>query len=114
MRVCALFVRADRAELSNTEVSSGAVISERFEWDDAKAEWNEAKHGIAFPQAEQIFDDPLHATMSDARHAEVEDRYITIGEHFGAKYWSLRTPSAVTAYASLVHGAPRAPRNDDI
>ncbi len=58
------------------------MISERFEWDDAKAEWNEAKHGITFPIAEQVFDDPLHATMRDARHAEIEDRYITIGETF--------------------------------
>jgi hypothetical protein len=58
------------------------VISERFEWDDAKAEWSEAKHGITFPIAEQVFDDPLHATMPDARHAEIEDRYITIGETF--------------------------------
>jgi hypothetical protein len=61
------------------------VISERFEWDDVKAEWNEGKHGITFPQAEQVFDDPLHATMRDARHAEVEDRYITIGETFWGK-----------------------------
>ncbi len=82
MRVCAPSARANPAERSNTEVSSGAVISERFEWDDAKAEWNEAKHGITFPKAEQVFDDPLHATMPDARHAEVEDRYITIGETF--------------------------------
>ncbi|HEX3071774.1 MAG TPA: BrnT family toxin [Thermoanaerobaculia bacterium] len=58
------------------------MISERFEWDDAKAEWSEAKHGITFPIAEQVFDDPLHATMPDARHAEIEDRYITIGETF--------------------------------
>jgi uncharacterized DUF497 family protein len=56
------------------------VISERFEWDDRKALWNEAKHGIAFPKAEQVFDDPLHATMPDALHAEVEDRYVSIGE----------------------------------
>lgn len=85
MRVCAPSARADPAERSNTEVSSGAVISERFEWDDAKSEWNERKHGMTFPQAEQVFDDPLHATMTDARHAEVEDRYITIGETFWGK-----------------------------
>jgi uncharacterized DUF497 family protein len=69
-----------RAERSNAEVSSGAVLSDRFEWDDAKARWNEEKHGVAFPKAEQIFDDPLHATMRDAFHADGEDRYITIGE----------------------------------
>ncbi|MGH9421934.1 MAG: BrnT family toxin, partial [Thermoanaerobaculia bacterium] len=33
-----------------------------------------------FKLAEQIFDDPLHATRIDARHSNDEDRYITIGE----------------------------------
>jgi len=68
------------AERSNAEVSSGAVTSDRFEWNDAKAKWNEEKHGVTFPDAEQVFDDPLHATMRDAFHADGEDRYITIGE----------------------------------
>lgn len=70
----------ESAERSNTEVSSGTVISDRFEWDDAKAKWNEEKHGVTFPKAEQIFDDPLHATMPDGFHAYGEDRYISIGE----------------------------------
>ena len=36
MRVCAPFVRADRAERSNTEVSSGSVISEEIATSDRR------------------------------------------------------------------------------
>ena len=68
------------AERSNAEVSSGAVISDRFEWDDTKAKWNEEKHGIAFALAEQIFDDPLNITIRDRFNSEAEDRYDTIGQ----------------------------------
>src|SRR6266566_438600 len=67
-------------ELRNTEVSSGTVISNRFEWDDAKAKYNEAKHGLTFAVAEQIFDDPLNITIRDRFNSEAEDRYVIIGE----------------------------------
>jgi len=80
MRVCAPSAPADPAERSNTEVSSGAVISERFEWNDVKAEHNEERHGVSFGLAEQIFDDPLNITIRDRFHSNAEDRYVTIGE----------------------------------
>lgn len=64
----------------NAEVSSGTVVSERFEWDDAKAKYNEEKHGVAFNLAEQIFDDPLSITSRDRFNSDAEDRYVTIGE----------------------------------
>jgi len=56
------------------------VISDRFEWNDAKAEYNEERHGVTFRIAEQIFDDPLNVTIRDRFHSEAEDRYVTIGE----------------------------------
>jgi len=56
------------------------VISDRFEWDDAKAKYNEEKHGVAFAQVEDIFDDPLNITIRDRSHSDAEDRYVTIGE----------------------------------
>ena len=39
-----------------------------FEWDDAKAEANERKHGVSFPEAETVFGDPLALTGSDPDH----------------------------------------------
>ena len=30
----------------------------RFEWDRAKSEANEAKHGISFEEARELWDDP--------------------------------------------------------
>ena len=56
--------------------------SDRFEWDDEKAELNFLKHDIRFEQAEGIFDDPLIATFADPSHSADEDRQISIGSTF--------------------------------
>jgi len=56
------------------------VIDDRFEWDKQKAAQNEKKHGVSFDLAEEVFDDPLHATRVSRSHSEGEVRYITIGE----------------------------------
>jgi uncharacterized protein len=50
-----------------------------FEWDDAKAEANERKHGVSFTEAMTIFADPLSVTGYDPRHAAADDRFLTMG-----------------------------------
>ena len=50
-----------------------------FEWDDAKAEANERKHGVSFSEAMTIFGDPLSLTGHDPKHAGDEDRFLTMG-----------------------------------
>jgi uncharacterized DUF497 family protein len=50
-----------------------------FEWDDAKAEANEQKHGVSFTEAMTVFADPLALTAYDPDHSSAEDRYITMG-----------------------------------
>ena len=50
-----------------------------FEWDDARAESNERKHGVSFTEAMTIFADPLSVTGYDPRHADDEDRFLTMG-----------------------------------
>src|SRR5262245_2331434 len=50
-----------------------------FEWDDAKAESNERKPGVTFTEAMTVFADPLSVTGYDPRHADDEDRFLTMG-----------------------------------
>jgi uncharacterized DUF497 family protein len=50
-----------------------------FEWDDAKAEANEGKHGVSFTEAMTVFADLLSLTGFDPDHSQDEDRYITMG-----------------------------------
>ena len=50
-----------------------------FEWDPNKAESNESKHGISFPDAASAFLDPLAWTFPDPDHSVGEERFITIG-----------------------------------
>ena len=49
-----------------------------FDWDDAKAESNEQKHGVAFPEALTVFA-TLLVTGYDPGHADDEDRFLTMG-----------------------------------
>jgi uncharacterized protein len=50
-----------------------------FEWDPAKAEVNERKHGITFLEAATIFGNPLAITFVDPDHSVDEQRYLTLG-----------------------------------
>ena len=50
-----------------------------FEWDDAKAARNLAKHGVSFDEALGVFGDALALTFTDTEHSELEDRSRTYG-----------------------------------
>jgi uncharacterized DUF497 family protein len=50
-----------------------------FEWDEAKASANLAKHGVSFEEAETVFDDLLYVDFYDPEHSADEPRYIIIG-----------------------------------
>jgi hypothetical protein len=50
-----------------------------FEWDDAKAEANLAKHGIDFVDAARVFLDPRRLEVLDERRNYGEPRFHTIG-----------------------------------
>jgi uncharacterized protein len=50
-----------------------------FEWDEAKAAANLARHGVSFEEAQTIFDDPLYIDFYDPDHSQDEHRYIMIG-----------------------------------
>ena len=44
----------------------------QFEWDKAKEKVNLAKHGVAFAEAKQVFDDPRLVIDKDEVHSSVE------------------------------------------
>jgi uncharacterized DUF497 family protein len=50
-----------------------------FEWDEAKAAANLAKHGVSFEQACQAFDDPFAIDFVDGREDYGESRLILFG-----------------------------------
>ena len=51
----------------------------QFDWDPNKARRNTTKHLITFQQATTIFRDPNQLSLYDAKHSDMEDRWITIG-----------------------------------
>jgi uncharacterized DUF497 family protein len=55
------------------------MIDGAFEWDDAKADENYAKHGVDFEMARHVFRDPFALEELDTRDDYGEDRFILIG-----------------------------------
>ena len=51
-----------------------------FEWDDAKAQANVAKHGVSFPYAVRVFLDMSIVRLPTVRAEDGEDRLKAIGE----------------------------------
>lgn len=50
-----------------------------FEWDEAKARSNAAKHGVTFERAQLVFSDPFAVSIVDDRESYGEERFILIG-----------------------------------
>lgn len=53
------------------------VIS--FEWDDAKAESNLARHDVSFEEASTVFYDPHALVIFDDEHSSEENRFVIVG-----------------------------------
>ena len=51
----------------------------QFEWDEAKADANVRKHGVAFELAATVFHDPRLLTVADLEHSETEERWFSVG-----------------------------------
>ena len=51
-----------------------------YEWDEAKAASNLAKHGVSFLRAASVFDDPCHVFLDATRWVDGEDRHKVVGE----------------------------------
>lgn len=54
-------------------------MSQRFEWDAAKAQSNVRKHGVTFEEAASVFSDALAYTFNDPDHSIGESRFLTFG-----------------------------------
>jgi uncharacterized protein len=50
-----------------------------FQWDDAKAVANYAKHGVTFEAARDVFKDPFAIEQMDDRQNYGEERWIILG-----------------------------------
>ncbi len=59
-------------------------MSNDFEWDEAKAVENYAKHGVSFEMATLVFKDPFAVERLDDREDYGEDRFILTGMAEGA------------------------------
>ncbi len=52
----------------------------QFEWDPEKDRANQAKHGVSFEEASELFsNDGDYLEIYDAAHSLDEDRFIAIG-----------------------------------
>ena len=59
--------------------------SERFEWDDEKANVNLRKHKVSFPEGATVFDDPYLVIEPDPLHSHDEVRIFATGFSAGSR-----------------------------
>jgi uncharacterized DUF497 family protein len=52
----------------------------RFEWDNAKGDWDLTKHGVSFDEAVTTFYDPLAMLQEDEPHSRGERRFVLVGQ----------------------------------
>jgi uncharacterized DUF497 family protein len=52
----------------------------RIVWDENKDAINRRKHRVSFPEASEVFFDPLLVTKVDDRHPVDEMRFFSLGE----------------------------------
>ena len=50
-----------------------------FEWDEAKNQINQAKHGVSFEEAKTVFYDEEALIIDDPEHSQEEERFIILG-----------------------------------
>jgi len=50
-----------------------------FSWDTKKAEYNKAKHGVSFDEAQSVFSDENGLLLDDPEHSEREARFLLMG-----------------------------------
>jgi uncharacterized DUF497 family protein len=55
------------------------MTDDAFQWDDAKAAKNYAKHGVTFEAARDVFDDPFALDWPDGNQDQDEQRFVTLG-----------------------------------
>lgn len=55
------------------------MVDDEFEWDDAKAAANLARHRVSFEVAREVFADPFALDWRDERADYGEERYASIG-----------------------------------
>ncbi len=63
--------------VANTTAKPHTMRDDDFEWDDAKAAANLARHGVSFDTARRVFDDPFAFEKLDDRMRYREDRFST-------------------------------------
>jgi hypothetical protein len=72
-------LRSGNLKLDKTTAKPYITNDGEFERDDAKAAENEAKHGVTFDMARDVFRDPFAAEWLDTSRDYGEDRFVTIG-----------------------------------
>ena len=58
----------------------------QFQWDRDKSRVNEAKHGVTFEEATEIFADSLSSTVADPGPSEDEQRLVIFGRSSTYRY----------------------------
>jgi uncharacterized DUF497 family protein len=62
---------------------ASGMTAAKFEWDDNKEAENQAKHQVAFQDAQVVFADPQRVIAKDLAHSEAEEWFYCTGKAGG-------------------------------
>ena len=80
-----------------------------FEWDSEKARDNEAKHGVSFVEASEVYDDDYSSCVRDPEHSRDEDRYLIFGKSHQGRYLVVSYTER-TEIIRIISARPMTPR----
>jgi len=83
-----------------------------FEWDEAKAATNIAKHKVAFEEATHSFRDVHALQFADRSMNHHEERFVSIGIWNGTVYYVVYTERGDTVRMISARRATRAEQKD--
>jgi uncharacterized DUF497 family protein len=75
-----------------------------FEWDEAKAQSNQHKHGVRYPEAATAFADPLAAIFSAPDHSDEKTREVLVGLSERGRLLVVSLPSGARTSGSSAPG----------
>jgi uncharacterized protein len=56
-----------------------------FDWEQWKAEYNVAVHGVSFQEAASVFRSQFAVRLPDVEHSDQEERFWLIGDSYSAR-----------------------------
>jgi len=75
---------------------------EQFDWAEPKEFVNRAKHRVSFEEAKTALGDPGRVSRLDVDHADIEERFLTVGYSYRARLLAVVTADTAAGIIRII------------